>query len=96
MDLDDGAIHRHGLKLDAYDLLALQVFEHPVQDPVLGPAVHSRVNGVPIAESLRQSSPFAAVFGDIQNGVEHLPVGNAYIAALDRKIVVRYVRVEIE
>ena len=39
-----------------------------------------------IAESLRQSSPFAAVFGDIQNGVEHLPVGNAYTAALDRKM----------
>ena len=86
MDLDDGAIHRHGLELDTHNLLALQVFEHLVQHTVLRPAVHAGVNGVPIAKSWRQSSPFAAVFGDIQDGIEHLPVRNAYIAALDREM----------
>lgn len=86
MNLDDGAIHRHRLELDTHDLLALQVFKHTVQHPVLGPAVHPRVDGVPIAKFLRQSSPFAAMFGDIQNGVEHLPVRNAYIASLDREM----------
>ena len=33
MDLDDGAVHRHRLELDAHDLLSLQVFEHLVQTP---------------------------------------------------------------
>ena len=85
MDLDDGAVHRHRLELDAHDLLSLQVFEHLVQHPVLRPAVHPRIDGVPIAKSRRQPSPFAAMFGDIQDGVEYLPVRKAYIAALDRQ-----------
>ena len=83
MDLDDGAIHRHRLELDAHDLLSLQMFEHLVQHPVLRPAVHPGVDGVPIAESRRQSSPFAAMFSDIQDGIEHLPVRNPYIAPLE-------------
>ena len=86
MDFDDGAVHPHGFKLDTHDLLALQVFEHTVQHAVFGPAVHARVNGMPVAESLRQSSPITAMFGDIQNGVEYLPVRNAYIAALDWEV----------
>ena len=86
MDLDDGAVHRHRFELDTRDLLALQVFEHLIQHPVLGPAVHPGVDGVPIAKSCRQSSPFAAMLGDIQDGIEHLSVRNAYIAALDREM----------
>jgi len=35
MDLDDGAVHRHRLQLEADDLLPLQLFEHPVEHPVL-------------------------------------------------------------
>ena len=33
MDLDDGAVQRHGLELDAYDLLPLQLLEYPVEHP---------------------------------------------------------------
>ena len=86
MDLDDGAIHRYCLELDTHDLLSLQIFEHLVQHPVLRPAVHPGVDGVPIAKSCRQSSPFAGMFSDIQDGIEHLPVRKAYIAPLDREM----------
>ena len=87
---------RHGFELDTHDLLELQVFARPTQNPIIGPAVHSRVNVVPIAESLRQSSPFAALFGDIQNGIEHLPVLNVHTATLDRRDSARRVLTEIE
>jgi len=39
---------------------------------LFGPAVGACINRVPIAEFLRQPSPFAAVFRNIQNGVEYL------------------------
>ena len=74
MDLDNGAVQRDGLELDAHDLFALQVFEDPVEHPILGPAIHPRVDGVPPAEPTRQSPPLAPMLGDVQDGVEHLQV----------------------
>lgn len=43
-----------------------------IQDALFGPAVGACVNRVPITKFFRQSSPFAAVFRDIQNGIEYL------------------------
>lgn len=82
MHLDAGGIERNGFNLDPHDLRLLQLGKHPVQDAGLGPTVHSRVNGVPVAKSLGKASPFAAVLGHVKNGVEHLQVGHADIAAL--------------
>ena len=60
------------LELDAHDLFSLQVFKYPVEHAVLGPAVHTSVDGVPPAEPGRQSTPLAAMLSNIKNGIEHL------------------------
>ena len=52
MDLDDGRVHLDSLNLDADDLFFLQALENLVQNAVLGPTVHARVDGVPRAETL--------------------------------------------
>ncbi len=46
-----GAVEARGLDPD--HLFPLQVPEHTVQDAVLRPPVHARVDGVPVAEVLR-------------------------------------------
>jgi len=82
MHFDTGAIQRNGFDLDANDLLLLQLFKDPVEYAALGPAIHSGVNGVPVAEAFRQASPLAAMLGHIKNGIENLQVAEADIATL--------------
>ena len=41
---------------------------------------------MPVAKVPGQSAPFAAVFCDVENGVEHLYVRDAHVAALHRKM----------
>ena len=84
MDLHAGAVQRDGLQGDAHDLLPLQILKDPLQDPTLGPAVHAGVDGMPLTEMDRQPPPLAPVLGHIQNGVQHLPIGEAHVAPLDR------------
>ena len=86
MHLDDGAVQRQRFELDAHDLFSLQLFEDPVEDAVLRPAVHAHVDGVPIAEATGQAAPFAAMLRHVQDGVEHLQVRQADVAALHRKV----------
>ena len=52
------------------------------QDTGLGPAVHARVDRVPVAEPFGQSAPLAAMLGHIEDGVDYLQVAQADIAAL--------------
>ena len=85
MDLDDGAVQRHRLQLDADQLGALQVFEDPVEHPVLGPTIHAGVDRVPVPKAPRQPSPLAPLLGDVQARVEHLQIGHADIATLSRE-----------
>jgi hypothetical protein len=66
-------------------LLSLQVFEDPVEDPVFRPAIHPGIDRMPVAELSRQSPPLAAMFGHIEDGVEHLQVRHAHVAALHRQ-----------
>lgn len=80
MHFDAGTVQRNGSDLDADDLLLLQLLEDPVEHAALGPAVHACVDGVPVAESFGQATPLAAMFGHIENGVEHLEVGQAGVA----------------
>ena len=86
MDLDDGAVYRHCLDLDAHHLLPLELLEDLVQHPVLRPAIHPSVNRVPIAEPSRQPAPLATVLRHIHDSVEHLPVRKADIATLHREV----------
>lgn len=72
MHLDRGGVERDGFDLDPHDLLHLQLFEDAVQHAVLGPAVHARIDRVPIAEVLRQPAPLRAVLGHIQHSIQEL------------------------
>ena len=85
MHLHDSGIHFDGLDLDAHDLLALQTLEDVIQHAALGPAIHAGVDRVPRAKTLGQTAPFAALFGDIEKGVEKLQVGDFDVAALPRQ-----------
>ena len=82
MDLDAGGVQRHSFDLDAYDLGLLQLLEYSVEHAGLGPAVHPRIDGVPVAKSLGQAAPLAAVFGHEEDGVQDLQVAQADIATL--------------
>src|ERR1700739_2669690 len=64
MHLDRGRVERERLDLDPHDLLRLQLLEYLIENPVLGPAIHSRVDRVPAAETLRQTAPFAALLSN--------------------------------
>jgi hypothetical protein len=85
MHFDGGAVQGNGFDLDADDLIVLQLCEHPIQHPVLRPPIHAGIDGVPIAKPLGQSAPFAALFGDVQDGVQYPHIGQAHIAALPRQ-----------
>ena len=74
MHFDDGAVQANRLDLDAHDLSMLQLLEHASQHAVLGPAIHARVDGVPIAESRGQPAPFATVLGHVKNRIDHAQI----------------------
>ena len=72
MHFDRRAIERNMIDLNVDDVIFLHRSKHMIEDTVLGPAVGARINRMPIAEFFRQPAPFAAVFRDIQNGIEYL------------------------
>ena len=82
MHFDHGAVQANRLNLDAHDLSMLQLLEHPIEHPVLGPAIHARVDGVPIAESFGQPAPLATVLGHVQDGIDYTQIRMAHVAAL--------------
>ena len=70
------------IDLNVDDVAFLQCGENMIQDTLLGPAVGARVNRVPVAEFLWQPATFAAMFRDIQNGIEYLVIGYGYVTQL--------------
>jgi hypothetical protein len=72
MDFDRGTIERNMIDLNVNDVMFLQCGENMIQDTFLGPSISAGVNRMPIAKLFRQSAPFAAVFCNIKNGIEHL------------------------
>ena len=85
MHLDRGRVERERLDLDPHDLLRLQLLEYLIENAVLGPAIHPRVDRVPAAETLRQTAPFAALLSNIQNRVQHLQIAQTHIPTLHRQ-----------
>jgi len=85
MDFDGGRIQAYGLDTDAYDLLALPLFEDVIPHAALGPAIHAGVDGMPISEAFGQAAPLTAVLGDLEQGVQPVPVVELYVAALAGK-----------
>ena len=87
MNLHNGAIQGHGLDLDADELSTLQLLEQSIQHTALGPAIHARVDRMPVAKAPGQAAPFAAVFGYIQDGIENLKIRETYVASLPRQTI---------
>jgi hypothetical protein len=85
MHFDRSRVQRHCFKLDADDLLDLQLLEHTIENAGLGPAAHPHIDGVPTAKTLRKTTPFAALLRHIQHGVEHLQVAQAHVPTLHRQ-----------
>jgi len=85
MNLDDGRIQRESFDPDALDLLQLQLLEHPIQNSILRPAVQSHIDTVPVAEMLWECASLAAVFGNVQQSVQHIHIGQPHISALPRQ-----------
>src|SRR5579864_28225 len=85
MDLHDRAIETYRLDLDANKLLLLQGRKEPIQHPGFGPAIHARIDRMPVAKALRQRSPLAAVLGHIEDRIDYLEILVRDIAALARQ-----------
>ena len=83
--LDARAVEGNGFDLDLDDLPGLHGLEDLIQDAALGPAHHTGVDRVPGSKMLGEAPRCAALFGDIQNGIENLKVGESHIAALNRE-----------
>ena len=86
MNLSDHTVLTHRFDLDADQLLALQLGKKPVQSPGFRPAIHARVDRMPVAKSLRQCSPLAAVFRDKQNRIDHVEILMRDVAALSGQV----------
>lgn len=85
MNLHEGAVQRHRLRLDLHAPLLLEVFEHPVEDPVLRPAIHPRTDGVPTPKPGWHPPSLAPLLDGIQDGAEDLRVRDAQVASLHRQ-----------
>lgn len=85
MDLYDRTVESQGFDPDADDLFLLERGEDSIQDAGFGPAVHTGVDGMPAAESLRQRPPFTAVLGDVKNPIEDVQVGDLDVPPLLRE-----------
>ncbi len=90
MNLDRSRVEREGFDLDTHDLFDLQLLEDAIQNAALGQAIHARINAVPVAKSRRKTTPFAALLGNIQNGVEHFEVLKFHVSALNRQAVLDF------
>jgi hypothetical protein len=85
MRLDDGPVEIDGIYANPLELLMLQLLEQAIQHTILRSAVHAGVNRVPVAETLRQCPPLAAVFRNAQGRVDDIEVSEPDVAALYRQ-----------
>jgi hypothetical protein len=65
----------------------LQLRKYSIQNTELGPAIHACVDRVPVAKSLGQATPLAAVLGYVQDRIQHLQIRKTDVASLPRKAV---------
>ena len=85
MDLDDGTVQGHGFDPHADDLRVLQLCKDAIQHPALRPTIHASIDGVPVAEPLGQTAPFAPLLGDVQDGVQDVQIIERHVATLCRQ-----------
>src|SRR5262249_46137687 len=80
--LDHCTVQAHRLDLDTHDLSMLQFFKQTIEHAIFGPAVHTCIDGVPIAEALGQPTPFTGLLCYVQNSIEHPQVRVIDVTAL--------------
>ena len=79
---DGRAVEAYVFDVNGQDLFFLQPGKDPIQNASFTPAIHPRVDGMPIAKMLRQTAPFTAMLDNIQQRVKQLQIGDADIAPL--------------
>ena len=87
MHFDRGTIQAHGFDVNGQDLFRLEAGENPIQNADLAPAIHPRVDLVPVSKYNKKSPPFTAVFSNIQNGIDDLKITQANVSSLARQTV---------
>lgn len=87
MYLDAGTVQTYRFKSHAEKTLVLQAFKNPVQNTGLVPSAHAHIDRMPVSEPFREPPPFAPIFHDIQNGIEHLKVVVGDIASMDGETI---------
>src|SRR5580658_2821371 len=86
MNLHDRTVQTDRFDLDADELLALQLSEESIEHSGFGPAVHARVDRMPVAKALGQGAPLTAVLCDKQNRINHVEVLMRDIPPLSRQM----------
>jgi hypothetical protein len=79
---DGRTVQAHVFDVNGQDLFLLQPGKNPIQDAGFAPAIHPRIDRMPIAKILRQAAPFAAILNYVQQRVKQLQIGDADVAAL--------------
>ena len=74
MHLNRCTLEANEVDLDVNDIVFLKRRKDRIEHAALCPAVGSHADAVPSPKVLRKGSPFAALLGDIQNGVKCLNV----------------------
>jgi len=87
MDFDAQTVQAHRFKSHAEKTFVLQAFKNLVQNTGLVPSAHAHVDCMPVSEPFREPPPFAPIFHDIQNGIEHLKVVVSDITSVDRETI---------
>ena len=65
----------------------LQPFKYAIKYAGFRPATPAGIDGVPAPEAFGQTAPFAALLGNVKDGVQDLKVRKADIAPLTRQAV---------
>src|SRR3974390_1041740 len=86
MNLHDRAVQTHRFDLDADELFTLQLGKQTIQNAGLRPAVHARVDRVPVAKALRQRTPLTAVLCDKQDRIDDVEVLVRNVASLSWQV----------
>ncbi len=82
MHLDRGAVQGNGIDLDPDDLSMLQPLKYTIKHAGFRPATPAGIDGVPTPEAFGQAAPFAALLGNVQDGIQYLKVRKVDIASL--------------
>ena len=87
MNLDNSAVKRKNLDFDGNEPLALKPLKNSGEGAVFAPAVHPGINGMPVAEFFWETPPLAAIFRDVEDGIENLEIIQGNISPLPREAI---------